>query len=62
VSEAEAIVRELVDGLTSVIVRKTIPDDLRDLLDHVEDWLRRQRSRPHGYRPFTVINGRKDQQ
>jgi hypothetical protein len=56
-TEAEALIRELIDGLTSVIVHKTIPDDLRDLLDHVEDWLQRQRRRR--YQPFTVINGGK---
>jgi hypothetical protein len=57
VSEAECLVRELLAGLVSITVERKIPDDMPDLLDHVEDWLHRQRRRR--YRPFTVINGGK---
>jgi hypothetical protein len=57
-SEAEYLIRELIAGLESVIVRKTIPDDLQNSLDRCENWLIRQ-GRQLAYPRFTVINGGK---
>jgi hypothetical protein len=54
-TEAECLIRSLIELLDSVIVRGKIPNDARDLLDHVGSWLQRQRR----HRPFTVITGGK---
>jgi hypothetical protein len=53
-SESEALIRELVELLDRFVAGRRIGDDASDLLNHVEDWLRRQSS-PR--RPFTIING-----
>jgi hypothetical protein len=53
-SEAECLIRELIDLLDRFIAGRRIGDDVGDLLNHVEDWLRRQSS-PR--RPFTIIKG-----
>jgi hypothetical protein len=61
-SEAEYLIRELIAGLESVIVRKTIPDDLAVSLDRIERWLHRQRYRQpqrSGHQAFDVIKGGK---
>jgi hypothetical protein len=53
-SEAECLIRELVELLDRFVAGSRVGDDAGDLLNHVEDWLRRQSS-PR--RPFTVIKG-----
>jgi hypothetical protein len=54
-SEAESLIRELIVLFERVVTgRRVQTDDATDLLDHIEDWLRRQSS-PR--RPFTVIDG-----
>jgi hypothetical protein len=53
-SEAESLIRELINLLDRFVAGRRIGEDASDLLNHVEDWLRRQSS-PR--RPFTVIKG-----
>jgi hypothetical protein len=53
-SEAECLIRELVDLLDRFVAGRRIGNEAGDLLNHVEDWLRRQSS---PMRPFTVIKG-----
>jgi hypothetical protein len=54
-SEAECLIRELVELLDRFVAGRRIGEHAGDLLNHVEEWLGRQQ-RP-ARRSFTVING-----
>jgi hypothetical protein len=55
-SEAERLVQDLLDLLERVVTGRSVKtDDAAELLDRVEDWLRRQRQPAR--RAFTVIKG-----
>jgi hypothetical protein len=54
-SEAESLIRELVDLLDRFVAGRRVGEDSVDLLNHVEDWLRRQQ-RP-ARRSLTIIKG-----
>jgi hypothetical protein len=41
-SEAECLIRELVELLDRFVAGRRIGEDAVDLLNHVEDWLHRQ--------------------
>ena len=55
-TEAESLMRELI-ALLDIVTHGGKPrlEETLELLDHVQDWLNRQRMPP--MRPFTVING-----
>jgi hypothetical protein len=54
-SEAECLIRELIALLDRFVAGRRVGEDAGDLLNHVEDWLRRQQ-RPTR-RSLTIIKG-----
>jgi hypothetical protein len=54
-TESEVLIRKLIELLDRFVAGRRVGEDSVDLLNHVEDWLRRQ-ARPMR-RSLTIIKG-----